>query len=314
MHNHLDIETTIQEFVEEYKLKGLAERTIICYHSHLRIWKAFLDKRGIEDFPQLSKQSLVDYRHYLYSSYRCPRGRTLSLRSQVQKLTALRSFLSFAVSKGKAIYDGRYELKDPKVPQSLPRTIATKQQIKKLLLLPDTKTPIGFRDSVVFEILYSTGIRRTELLDLRVQDCFISERRIFIHNGKGNTQRWIPLGKQVCSILQEYLTNIRPVLMKKKKHDHLIVGRKGAPINVKVLSDMIKKYFVKVGIQGNCHALRHSFATHLLKGKADLRVIQSLLGHKSLSTTQVYTHVDISDLAKAIAKSHPRETMLCEEN
>lgn len=314
MDNYLDIAETIQEFNEDCFLKGFAARTITSYSSHLRIWKAFLDKKGIEQFPQLTKQSLLDYRHYLYSSYRCPRGRSLSLPSQVQKLTVLRVFLTYAVSRGKLLFDGNYELKDPKVPKSLPKGILSKHQIKKLLLSPNTNTLIGYRDRVILEIFYATGIRRKELAALHVEDCFLNEKRLFIREGKGNTQRWIPLGKQVCSILKEYLTTIRPALMKKRYHNYLIVGNFGNPIYLASINRIVRKYFDILGVKGNCHNLRHSFATHMLKGKANLRDIQSLLGHKSLASTQVYTHVDISDLAKAIAKSHPRETMLCDEN
>lgn len=314
MDNYLDIEDAIQEFIESCTTRGLAQRTIICYHSHLRIWKAFIDQRGIKDFSQLTKQNLIDYRHHLYSSYRCPRGRALSLKSQGQKITALREFLNFAVSTGKALYNGSYELKSPKIPKTLPKNIPTQQQVKKLLNAPNAKTLTGYRDLVILELFYSTGARRKEVAGIQMEDCFLQEKCLLIREGKGNTQRWVPLGKQVCSVLREYITNIRPALMKEQKHDYLIVGDKGGPIHLNRLNEITKKYFTKIGLKGTCHSLRHSCATHMLKGKANLRAIQAILGHKSLETTQLYTHVDISDLTKAIEKSHPRENMLCDEN
>ena len=134
-----------------------------------------------------------------------------------------------------------------------------------------------------------------------------------IRQAKGNVQRWIPIGKNLLQVLRKYLQEVRPQLTKNKTHNVLIVGEKGKPIYPSSMGKIVCSYCKKLGIKSTCHGLRHTFATHLLEGKANLRVIQSILGHKSLDTTQLYTQIDICDLALAIEKSHPREKMQCEE-
>ena len=310
--DHLDIIITLDEFYEDCKANGMSFRTIQSYQSSLRAWQTFLNERGITSLTEITSEILLHFRHYLQGSYRSRKGKPLAISTMAQKLVALRTYLYFCVRTGKILLNVAHQLPYPKLPKSLPRGILSKQQMKRLLRLPDTKTLVGFRDRVILELFYSTGVRRNELVSIRLLDCQLSERRIFIREGKGGKQRWVPIGKKVCEILRSYVEHIRPALAAGQSHDYLLVGSKGGKLYATIVYTIVKGYLKQLGLHSDCHGLRHTCATHLLKGKANIRVIQSLLGHSSLSSTQIYTHVDISDMAKAIEKAHPRETMQCD--
>lgn len=313
VHQDLDISTSIEEFLQDCKAKGFAKKTFITYQSNLRPWQHFLANHGISTLPDVTADIVLKYRHYLQAQYRGKTGNPISTSTQSSNLRTVNYYLTYCQQLGKILLNPAYHITLPKRIKPLPRGILSKQQIKKLLCLPDTKTPKGFRDRVILELFYATGMRRMELISLCVSDCDLAERRIFIRNGKGGKQRWVPIGKKVCKILGLYIGHSRPMLIKQQQHDALIVGNKGGPIGGRHLYSLISRYFKQLTVKTDCHGLRHTCATHLLRGKANIRVIQCLLGHASLGTTQIYTRVDIDDMARAINKAHPREKMQCDE-
>ena len=307
----LEISVTIEEFLQNCLDDNFSERTVICYRSYLNVFKKFLYSRGINSINEITRETILEYRHYLQGEYLSPKGRPISVGCQGQKLSALKSYLNFCTRTCKLLLNPAEHLTLPKLPKTLPRGILSKQQMKKLLKLPDLNNLLGFRDRVIIEIFYSTGVRCNELVGINISDCHLTEGRIFIQNGKGNKQRWVPVGKIVCGIIREYLKTIRPALIKDKKHDALIIGKWGNRIGTGGVHWIISKYLKQLGIKSDCHGLRHTCATHLLRGKANIRVIQEILGHSSLNSTQIYTRVDIRDMSRAIEKAHPRSTMDC---
>lgn len=311
-NSHLEISKALEEFYEDFICNGNSKTTLVCYSSNLRLWQRFIQEKGVTNLTQITQELIMSYRHYLQVEHKTRFNKNIAVSVQSQKLSALKSFLSFCVRTGKMLFDPSQHLIMPKVSKKLPRTILSQQEMKKLLKLPNTKTPIGFRDRIILELFYATGVRRQELVSIRTEDCHINERLIFIRYGKGGTQRWVPIGKKVTAILIQYMEVIRPFLLKHQTHDFLIVGDKGGSIKGRRVYNIVSQYLEKLGIKADCHALRHTCATHLLQGKANIRVIQSILGHSSLNTTQIYTHVDVSHLAKLIQKAHPRESMQCD--
>ena len=312
MDDSLDISTTLEEFYQDCNSNGYSWRTLKAYRSSLGIWMRFLDERGIGNLTEITRECILDYRYYLQAVYRSPKGHPISVSNQAQKLAALKSFFQFCTRTCKVLINPAEQLRLPKIPKTLPRGILTKRQMKKLLRMPDIDTLIGFRDRVILELFYSTGVRRKELVAIKVSDCYLNERRILVI-GKGNKQRWVPVGKKVCNILRRYLEQIRPALIKDNIHDYLIVGNLGGALSGRRVYAIVSRYLKRLGVKSDCHGLRHTCATHLLKGKANIRVIQELLGHSSLATTQIYTHVDISDMTRAIDKAHPRKNMDCDQ-
>jgi len=308
-----EIDETLEEFYQDCRINGFCKSSIENYRSCLKIWQRFLAERGICELSDLTRGNLREYNGYLQMSYRSKNGKPLATTTIARRLTVLRSFLSFCVRVEKLLINPEQALPTPRLPRSLPKGVLSKQQVKKLLRLPNTRTLLGFRNRAILELFYATGIRRNELITIKVAHCHLSERRIFIKEGKYGTQRWVPVGKKVTEILRRYLQEIRPGLLNGKGHDFLFVGYRGGKLSGKGVYAVVKHYMNELNIDSACHGLRHTCATHLLKGKANVRVIQSLLGHRSLCSTQIYTHVDISEMARAIQKAHPRERMSFQE-
>ncbi|WP_372370410.1 tyrosine-type recombinase/integrase [Candidatus Uabimicrobium sp. HlEnr_7] len=310
----ISINDAVVDFLIECQVKSFSKRTILSYKSSMKRFQEYTKQQGIEEVSDINKKTISNYQHYLQAEYIGKTGKNLATSTRCQNLTCLKSFFNYCSEQNYTVRNYAEIVVLPKIPKKLPKGVLSKQQIKKLLKAPDIKTLKGYRDRVIMETFYATGIRRQELEHVTIKDCYLKERQLFINKGKGNKQRWVPLGKKITNILKKYLKNIRPKLVKQKTHDFLIVGDKGGPMRGYRMHYIIAKYFKMLGIEGHCHGLRHSCATHLLKGKANIRVIQQILGHTSLSSTQIYTHIDISDLTKAIDKHHPREDMECSEN
>jgi len=195
----------------------------------------------------------------------------------------------------------------PRVVKSLPMDILSEKEIKKIFKKPDLDTPGGLRDRAILELLYSTGIRKAELCNIKLSDLDFKQMTLFIEKGKGQKDRLVPVGKRALYWIAEYLNKSRNKLLK-TDNDYLFLNRFGDKISNN-LGTKIKEYMVKAGIRktGSTILFRHSMATHLMENDADLRHIQSILGHESIETTKVYTHVAIGKLREVHAKTHPAE-------
>lgn len=297
----LDITTIVENYIIHCKISGYTKKTLEIYQNNLKHWINFLRERGITLITEINTTNILDYSYYLQAVYICRNNRPLNTRSQRNYLQTLKNFLQHCYKNGKTLTDLSIQVQLPKLLKHLPRGILSIENIKELLQMPDTNTLTGFRDRVILEIFYATGMRLTELTHLKIEDCHLQERQILIQHGKGGKQRIVPIGKEVTKILQEYITRVRPQLMNNLKHNSLIVANKGGSVGSRYLQQLVKPYFDRLSIKTTCHGLRHSIATQLLKGKANLRVIQKLLGHESLGTTERYTQVDISDITHTVA-------------
>ena len=196
-----------------------------------------------------------------------------------------------------------------KEPKRLPRSILSVSEAKKILLAPDTSSLTGYRDRVMLEVLYSSGIRKSELENLTINDVDYNDGFLQIIKGKGGNDRIVPVGRIARTFLKQYIMTVRPLLVKDTHNDYLFLSLRGNKINSNLLLVIVKKYADKAGIKKtvSCHTFRHSCASSMLRNGANIRIIQELLGHTSLSTTQIYTHVTITDLKKIHSRCHPRE-------
>jgi len=188
----------------------------------------------------------------------------------------------------------------------LTQNLLTESQIREVLSLPNEATCYGFRDKVLFETAYGTGIRRGEIIGLEIYDLNFEEKTIFIRQGKGKKDRVVPLGKYLERYLKEYLEKVRPFLLKNMVTNRLFLTRQGEPMSYYSIWKLMKKYSRRSGIKFSCHTFRHSFATHMLKHGAGLFYIQRILGHTDPATTQIYTHIYPVDLKRAVLAKHPR--------
>lgn len=277
----------------------LAENTVVAYARDLTRFFNWLGNRRIA---KLKVSDLADYPAWLTEQ-------SLAPKSVTRHVASLRVFFRFMQLEG-AISDNQADLLGTqKLWQRVPEVLSEKQ-VNQLLTAPRKTDPWWLRDRAVLELLYATGARVSELATLKCRDVHLGERYVICH-GKGDKQRIVPLGDQAIAAVRRYLEEQRPRLAARSRtvtSEWLILSPRGAPLRRERIWELIKKYAARVGIPAEIspHSLRHSFATHLLAGGADLRQVQELLGHASIATTQIYTHVDHTRLKMVHETYHPR--------
>ena len=275
--------------------KGLSVNSLEAYALDLAKWSAF---RGHSPDPA-GADDLRRYLDHLYQS-------GLSQRSIARHLTTLRGLFGFLLREGKIATDPTEHLGAPKQWQTIPKFMNL-EDIEKIIQAPDTANPTGLRDRAMLELLYATGLRVSELCRLGLGDCN-PDLGVVRTTGKGNKQRLVPVGKQALKAVAVYLESGRPALLKGRASRYLFVTARGSCMTRQGFWKLLALHGKKAGIFHGLtpHVLRHSFATHLLEGGADLRSVQVMLGHSDISTTQIYTHVMRSRLRQTVEEHHPR--------
>ncbi|WP_334027821.1 site-specific tyrosine recombinase XerD [Alteromonas sp. P256] len=289
----------IDNFIEMLWLeKGLSEHTQQSYRTDLKKLAIYFNNEGIKDLAVVTNEQLQDYLAYRYEQ-------GLSSRSTQRALSAIRSFYVFLIAKQVRVDSPVSTLSNPKTPKSLPTSLS-EQQVEDLLAAPLTDDPIECRDKSMLEVLYATGLRVSELTGLTMDQISLQQGVVRVV-GKGDKERLVPLGEEAIEWLLVYIKTARPMLATKQS-DVVFLSRRGQQMTRQTFWHRIKYYAVKAGIEQHLspHTLRHAFATHLLNHGADLRVVQMLLGHSDLSTTQIYTHVATERLQTLIHSHHPR--------
>jgi integrase/recombinase XerD len=277
--------------------------------SKLSILLEFLEAEEIDAPAEITREVLSRFQTALF--YRTTQfGKPPTARFQATVISTVRSFLSYLVDEGYLLSSPGSALELPRLPSQLPPGGLTRKEAERLIAAVDTSTVLGLRDRAMLEILYATGVRASELMALHLTDLTGDEAAPIarVRKGKGGRGRLVPLGELAQAALVDYLEHGRPRLPRAASSPLLFLSRRGKPLLDPALNALIARYARAAGIDKRitAHTLRHSCATLMLKAGCDIRYIQSLLGHASLSTTQLYTRVDISDLARAHARFHPR--------
>ena len=315
-------------FVEAMTAWAFSKRTIPTYTQHVSVFLDWMEKEtDVGDLGEVTPEVLSSYQTALLGMERRRPGKRkaaepksapeapaadggrLSTSTQHARLSALRSFFGFLAREGKLLVDPAASLVLPKKRRSLPRSLLTPKEALKLVESIETRTPMGHRDRAVVEVLYATGIRNAELRGLTLADFDAEAGTLFVRAGKGGKDRMLPLGPLVTAIVSDYVQIARPKLAKRPGVTSLFVSNHGWPLwpasIVRIVDLSAKRAGIKKAVRP--HRLRHACATHMLQGGADVRHIQRLLGHSSLSTTEVYTRVEIGDLKAVHKRFHPRE-------
>ncbi|MBN2168263.1 MAG: site-specific tyrosine recombinase XerD [Actinobacteria bacterium] len=282
--------------------KGASKNTILAYRRVIVRYGAYLDEAGVVDLGGISREVLVDYSHELSSE----NGLNLSSRSVAQAYSVIRMFHRFLVTEGWTENDPSGVLDSPRMPMRLPRALSL-EQIEKLLSAPAGDEPVSMRDRAIMELLYATGMRISELVGLDVRDMQTEE--MFVRcKGKGDKWRIVPYGKETDRVLSDYIDAARPEIMHGKGSPAVFLNLRGGRLTRQGCWMIIKKHAKSAGLEDvvTPHVLRHTFATHMLEGGANLLVVQELLGHVSVSTTQIYTSVSKKHLIDIYNKAHPR--------
>jgi integrase/recombinase XerD len=292
-------------FLEWTLTAGLSEYTAKLRKLALDQFIHWCDERGLMKPQDITRPILKRYQRYLYH-YRKRDGAPLSFATQATRIHPLIAFFKWLARENHILTNPASELDLPKPPRQLPKTLLSVAQVEDVLNQPDVTTPMGLRNRAILETLYSTGIRRLELTNLKLYHIDTERGTLMVRQGKGHKDRFIPIGERACAWIRRYLDEVRPQLMVEPDHGYLFVTDYGEPFEKNRLSDLVHKYMRHAGFaHGSCHAFRHAMATHMLENGADIRYIQAMLGHSELSTTQIYTQVSIVKLKEIHTATHP---------
>ena len=234
-----------------------------------------------------------------------PNGKRLSWSTQRGRLSILKHWFSWLTKQNVIIHNPASEIELPRMEKRLPTEALTLTQIESLLSVPNITDPLGVRDRTMLELFYSSGLRRSELCRLEMSDLNTERGTLTVRRGKGNKDRVVPVGIRALHWLERYLKEVRSRLCLDTRTQALFLSGYGEAFNADVLSRMVSQWMAQVGVRGSCHLLRHTCATHMLEGGADIRYIQQLLGHEKLETTAIYTEVSIKQLKEVHARCHP---------
>jgi integrase/recombinase XerD len=290
--------------------RGLSVNTIAAYRRDLTRYSRWLEARSVDDITQITPVDVAQFAASLRHSSEV--GRALSAASAARVVVAVRSFHRFALLENWTITDPAADIAPPRIPQRLPKALPYASVESLIEAAGDPATTLGSRDRALVELLYGTGTRISEVVGLDVDDVDLETATVLV-TGKGGKQRLLPLGMAAKEAVRCYLTRGRPVLAqgatgKRRPGAALFLGVKGARLNRQGAWDVVRRCADAAGLGGQVgpHTLRHSYATHLMQGGADVRVVQELLGHSSVTTTQIYTLVTADALREVYAASHPR--------
>ncbi len=297
----MDWGSSFENFKNYLKLeRGLSINSIESYEYDLNLFKNYIESNHILETPINCKSDTL--KDYLYNNLSNKRS-----RSQARSISALKSYFNYLIFEGHIQKSPISDIESPKLEKKLPEVL-TEREITKLIESFNLKDNFGQRNRTIIEVLYGTGIRVSELVNLKLSNIFFKENIIKIM-GKGNKERFVPLGNIASNEIREYLKIRNKNIIDSKFSDILFLNRYGRGLTrsmiFKIISDSYKKISLDKKISP--HTLRHSFATHLLKNGADLRTIQLILGHESITTTEIYTHLDTNHLDEVLKKFHPRK-------
>ena len=296
----MDNAALLDEFCDALWLEdGLAGNTLAAYRRDLAQFAAWLEHQHALPIERASHAELLDYLAY--------RGNSgAKARTTGRLLSSLKRLYRYLVRKGTISADPTLNIDAPKLPRPLPKSL-TEQDVEALLAAPRVDQPLGLRDRTMLELLYASGLRVSELTGLPMASVSLDMGVVRIM-GKGSKERLVPVGEEALAWLQRYLTESRALLLNGKISDALFVTSRAQPMTRQMFWQLIKRYAARAALTKpiSPHILRHAFATHLLNHGADLRVVQLLLGHADISTTQIYTHVARERLKQLHAKHHPR--------
>lgn len=296
----------LTDHLEWLRMRNYSAQTVSGRRLYVERFCTWADERSLTRASEITRPILERYRHHLYVRRKSD-GAPLSFRSQYLCLHAVRMFFKWLVRQGRLLANPASELEMPKLDWRLPRTTLDADEAEAVLRQPNLLDPLGLRDRAILEVFYSTAVRRMELVNLLVWDVDPKRGTVFIRQGKGRRDRVVPISERALSWVERYRLEVRPLLVWDDSEDHLFLTKRGEPMTPTPLGTDVARYVraANLGKTGSCHLWRHTCATLMLEGGADLRFVQEMLGHASIQSTQVYTRVSITKLKQVHAATHP---------
>ena len=300
------IETEASEYIVWLQVHNYAETTVACRIRYLAYFAEFCSRHEVADPRDVTLELLQAYQQELYEHRkRC--GQPLAVATQAQRLVPVTHFFTWLRRSGRIASSPASDLLMPKPDRRLPEATLSSTEMTLLLAAPDLSRPLGLRDRAVLEVFYSCALRRAELIDLTVHDVDFDRGTVFVRSGKGAKDRYVPIGERALFWLRLYLDLVHPLFANGDHAQRLFLSSVGTPLCADWLSRRIRRYLALAGItkKGSCHLLRHTVATLMLEGGADIRYVAEMLGHARLETTQRYTRVSIDRLLHIHTTCHP---------
>ena len=300
------IEVNVEEYLLWMRVHNYAATTISCRRRYLGYFTGFCQQQGVEAADAVSFELLQTYQRLLFE-HRKRDGEPLTVATQAQRLIPVCHFFCWLRRSGQLPTNPASDLLMPRPDQRLPEATLSTTEMAALLAQPDVSRPLGLRDRAILEVFYSSALRRQELIDLTLRDVDFQRATVFVRRGKGSKDRYVPIAERALFWLRLYLDLARPRFTNEQATEQLFLSSVGTPICPDWLSRRIKRYLHDANIakKGSCHLLRHTVATLLLEGGADIRYVAEMLGHTRLETTQRYTHVSIDHLRTIHTTTHP---------
>jgi len=293
-------------YLESLRSRNYSEGTVEGQTNALKTFLSWAAERDLKQASQITRPILESFQRWLW---RCTKanGQRLGWSTQRARLSTLKDFFRWLTKQNVILHNPASELELPRMEKRLPQAALSLAEVEKLLAMPNVSDPLGVRDRAMLELFYSTGLRRTELCRLELADLNSERRTLTVRQGKGKKDRVVPVGLRAVHWLERYLKEVRPRLCLDTRTQALFLTGYGEAFNPDVLSRMVSDWSRRAGLtkKGSCHLLRHTCATHMLEGGADIRYIQQLLGHSKLETTAIYTEVSIKQLQEVHARCHP---------
>jgi integrase/recombinase XerD len=302
----IPLEIMMRDYLQSLAIQNYSEQTIGNREFLLRQFIQWCQERGIADPVEVTRPVLERYQRYLFL-YRKKNGEPMSFRSQHSRLVPLRMWFRWMTRRNHLLHNPASELELPRLGQPLPRNILSASEVERILQLCDVADSIGLRDRAVIEVLYSTGIRRGEIVALKLYDLSLDRGVLLVRQGKGKKDRYVPIGERAIAWLEKYIREARPQLAIEPDDMTVFLTAQGEPFSRDHMTSNVKARIdaAKLGKTGACHLFRHTMATLMHENGADIRFIQEILGHVKLETTQIYTHVSIRTLQQVHASTHP---------
>jgi integrase/recombinase XerD len=296
----------LDKFLEWMRVTNYSSQTVDNRKLYLSYFIIWAEERGLTRPNEITKPILERYQRFLYH-YRKADGNPLSFRSQSSRLVPVRAWFKWLTKNNHILYNPASELELPRLERRLPKHVLTIRESEAVLAVPNVTDSLGLRDRAILETLYSTGIRRMEVVNLKLYDMDVDRGTLMVRQGKGKKDRMVPIGKRAIGWIEKYITEVRPRLIVDPNDVTLFLTHLGEGFTTNRLTQMVREYVdaADIGKRGSCHLFRHTMATLMLENGADVRFIQAMLGHAKLETTQIYTQVSIRKLKEIHEATHP---------
>jgi len=295
----------VSRYFDALRIRGFSELTIKTKNSALHSFSEWLVNRGLTQPREVTRPILEGYQRYLVH-FRQGNGKALGVSGIHSRMNPIRAFFRWLIKNHLVLSNPASDLELPRVDKRLPVHILNTDEAETVLGKADLNKPQGIRDRAMLETLYATGIRRMELNNLKVHDVDMTRGAVTIRQGKGRKDRMIPISERALAWINKYLREVRPSIVLEPDGGIMFLRLSGKPIGVKRLSEIVTAYVKSAGVKnGSCHMFRHTMATMMLEGGADIRYIQHMLGHTHLTTTEVYTQVSMRKLKEVYESTHP---------